>query len=209
MVSIERKEWEESSPFDRVVRLKATIDEIYRGPMPILSGCIRRNLWTQNQKPTSFHVHRKGILSAIATEVEITTPIGKYAAWLFDRTLIEVFGGDYRGWWEDDMMINWVIAKKFTGMSLPNHTYIIQLIKGDVNVYSPPVSREPIKDETVDIISNMQIQRAAADPPGRIAKNQQRAYIVCRRCPVKRECDTADSLQPQGKEDWGRNYPFP
>ena len=192
---------------DRVVTFeKDVVNNLDKLGDPLV-GCIRRNLKTQELDPVPYDLQRNALLGAFADFHVISTPVGPIGIWLYDNTVVRVNGGDMRWWWEWDLLHEWSLVQTYSGYSLRPYAYFIQLV-GPRMLYHY-VNFADWEEEDWKGVAGDIVQSACTDPPARIAKNIDRAYIVCKRCPVKRECDTLDAVTPQGKADWGRSYPFP
>lgn len=206
MVPVEGREASESSSIDRVVTLeKDVVRNLDLAPNPLV-GCIRRNLETQKIGPTPYDLQRNALLGSFADFHVIATPVGPIGTWLYDNTVVRVYGGEVRWWWQDDLADEWALVQVYSGYTLRSYGYIIQLVGPRMLYHCHDL---PYNEDEQKEIAAYIIEDAIADPPGRIAKNRDRAYLTCKRCPVKIECDTLDAVTPQGKADWGRSYPFP
>lgn len=206
MVPAGGRESKERVRVDRVVAIRAQVEYVNTKKRNPLIGCTRRGLWTQEDKPDPFEIQRTALLSSFADHHTVHTPVGPIGVWLYDMTVVQVYGGDLRSWWEWDLWLEWCLVQAYSGYSLRPFGYIVQLVGPRMTFYCHNMHGH---EDTAKDMAGAIVQEANADPPGRIAKNDQRAYIACKRCPVKLECDTLDAVTPQGKADWGRSYPFP
>ena len=207
MVSTERSSSQDPSQNDRVVTFeKDVVNNLNRLGNPLV-GCIRRNLKTQELDPTPYDLQRNALLGAFADHHIISTPVGPIGIWLYDNTVVRVNGGDVRWWWTRELEDEWCLVNTYSGYTLRPYAYFIQLV-GPRMLYHC-VNMDDFDEEGWKEFAGDCVQAANADPTERIAKNMDRAYIACKRCPVKIECDTIDAVTPQGKADWGRSYPFP
>jgi len=209
MVPFEGWKETESLRLDRVVGIQ-NIEADLRHQLGKLGnpliGCIRRGLWTQELEASVFELKQNALLASIADHYKISTPVGLIGIWLYDNTVVRTYGGDLRSWWEWDLLHEWALVQTYSGYTLRPYAYIIQQIGNDLRFHCYSMFSD---EEGWKGLSGQIVQSANTDPPARIAKDNQRAYITCKNCPVKRRCDTTDAITPQGKQDWGRSYPFP
>lgn len=171
-----------------------------------LVGCIRQGIWTQGIATTDFQVQRGAYLESIASHVSVRTPAGLFSCYLYSGAPIRLYGGTWRGWWLEDLRDEWCLIRAYTSVKLQPHGYLIQLDGSRLSVWCYRVEVEPeVAIERAEELVSVAIQQ----PPGRLAKNTQRAYVTCKYCSVKQRCDSVDALVQGGRDDWGRSYPFP
>lgn len=169
----------------------------------MLVGCTRRHVWMEGRDIPWYMLKGNAYLRVIATPQRVSTPVGPIGVWWCDSTVVDFRGGPLRDWWYQDIHETWALTQEYSGLGLRPYAYILQENRGELHVHTVQMdTREPVDIGKV-------IRRGERAPFGRLAKNTQRAYHVCKSCPVKRECDTTDKVTEGGTDDWGVNYPVP
>jgi hypothetical protein len=169
----------------------------------MLTGCTRRHIWTKDDETPWYMVKGNAYLKIIATPNVVATPVGPIGVWTHDSTIVDFRGGPWRDWWVTDLHETWALTREYSGLNLRPYFYILQEDRGRLD--SRKISTEDLPKVNIGEI----IRRGEKEPFGRLAKNSQRAYVACKRCPVKQRCDTQDKVTPDGTADWGPGYPYP
>ena len=76
-----------------------------------LTGCIRRNMWTQDEDVPWSMISGNAYLSVVATPQTAHTGLGMIGVWMYNRTVIGFRGGPIRSWWLDDMLDEWILTQ--------------------------------------------------------------------------------------------------
>lgn len=163
----------------------------------VLLGCHRRNNW---EDESSYRMLRgNAILKMAGQSYMVQTPAGAmdfYVETETDSLLQFRAGSEWRQYWMDDAAIIWAFVHSQLGLS--NIIKFIVEHKGNIKIVERMVPNVP--DE--EVISRV---LKLYNSNGRLAKNTQRAYHVCRYCPFKARCDALD-ISRGDTDDWGANY---
>lgn len=166
-----------------------------------LLGCHRRNMWEGGN--ASYRMLRGNALLDLASKHRYmirgpTGPIDFYVD--INGRLLQFRAGSWKSYWVDDMFLLWSIISPH--MEIPREITLLWEREGDLEVLEIVVpSREKPEAEVAAAVQSLM-----SNPPGRLAKNSQRAYHVCRYCPSKLKCDAVDVSRGE-TQDWGDGYP--
>lgn len=168
---------------------------------PGITGCRRRNVWTDEQTKWS-HLRGNALLAILGDRHEVNTPRGDFSFYLVGgRFLIQFRGGQWNMDWVEDFLDEWSVAVACGQLDLSHTIYVLVENKGQLTVTEVTVP----DDHDADARAGQIFDELAANPPARISKGGARAMRVCRYCPCKMRCDATDTLQGD-TQDWSPSY---
>jgi len=168
----------------------------------MLVGCQRRNTWI-NEEMSWPMVSGNAWLDLVGHRRVVRTPLDFMTVWIRDNHIIDFRGGPIREWWREDLYDVWALTTVYSGYDIDNDGLILNEYKGKMIVIRNGLVFSKAKERAAKLVTGY------AEGPARLAKDQPRAYHVCRTCPTKRQCDIIDRTTPGGNDDWGPGYPFP
>lgn len=156
-----------------------------------LIGCMRKNAWVDE----SWRDYRGNALLKLLSNVtiELDSPAGYFEVYARMPYLLQFRGGHRKVWWDHDIKKILALAKHLQGCIL------IQEVDGNLHQH---YIESPSTSEAESIVLAMREKWEGLE---RIAKNTQRAHVMCHHCPVKKRCDALD-LERNQTDDWPKDY---
>jgi len=163
-------------------------------------GCRRRNIWAPD---TSFRNNRGNALIASSGECNkysVHGPTGEPIDFFLYRNhyLTTFRAGPWKKYWSEDFFVLWAYIDSC--WEIGDTLLVVHENKGKLQIVELPMNKVVAYEKLEEALDDLR-----TDPPGRLAKNTERAYHICRFCPVKQRCDATDHLRGD-TEDWGANY---
>jgi len=161
-----------------------------------LMGCPRRNVWRGSWRSDvgAAVMPIVGTKQSVVWEGEAVD----FYSFLGGQYLLLWRAGPWRKWWQDDARL--LVGMVYACSSIePMGVCILHEVDGQTLTTYVECPKDRSLESYQDALTAW--RAGGANKPPRIAKDTDRAYRVCYRCPVRRRCDALD-IELGETADW-------